>query len=91
MPGKQEQSFFLGPTFLVAPVVEAGATTRTVYLPPGDWVDYWRGTLYTAAQEVTVPAPLDGDGPPVFVRAGAIVPLAPEYDSLVPVDPIQRA
>ncbi|MGI9145083.1 MAG: TIM-barrel domain-containing protein [Chloroflexota bacterium] len=80
---QEEQSFFLGPTFLIAPVVEPGATTRTVYLPAGEWVDYWRGTLYAGGQEVTVPAPIDGSGPPVFARAGAIIPLAPEYDSLV--------
>lgn len=80
---QEEQSFFLGPHFLVAPVVEPGATTRTVYLPPGEWVDYWRGTLYAGGQEVTVPAPLEASGPPVFARAGAIIPLAPDYDSLV--------
>ncbi len=84
---EQEQSFFLGPTLLVAPVVESGATTRTVYLPAGDWVDYWDGTLYPGGQDVTVQAPLGGNGPPVFARAGAIVPLAPDYDSLVPSDP----
>jgi hypothetical protein len=82
----EEQSFFLGPTFLVAPVVEPGATTRTVYLPPGEWVDYWRGTIFTGGQEVTVPAPLNGSGPPVFARAGALIPLAPDYDTLIPVD-----
>lgn len=81
---QEEQSYFLGPHFLVAPVVEPGATSRSVYLPAGDWVDYWRGTLYTGGQEVTVAAPLDASGPPVFARGGAIVPLAPEYDSLVP-------
>jgi alpha-glucosidase len=81
----EDQSFFLGPTFLVAPVVEAGASQRTLYLPPGEWVDYWRGTVYEGGREVTVPAPLDSrSGPPVFARAGAIVPLAPEYDTLVP-------
>jgi alpha-D-xyloside xylohydrolase len=84
---QQEQSYFLGPSFLVAPVVEAGATTRSVYLPAGEWVDYWRGTIYTGGQEVTVPAPLNGSGPPVFARAGSIIPLAPDYDSLVPADP----
>jgi alpha-glucosidase (family GH31 glycosyl hydrolase) len=84
---QEEQSFFLGPTFLVAPVVEPGATTRTVYLPAGAWVDYWRGTVYAGGQEVTVDAPLDGSGPPVFARAGAIVPLASPHDSVVPVDP----
>ena len=80
---QEEQSYFLGPSFLVAPVVEPGATTRTVYLPAGEWVDYWRGTMYAGRQEVTVPAPLDGSGPPVFARAGALIPLAPEHDSLV--------
>jgi alpha-glucosidase (family GH31 glycosyl hydrolase) len=84
---QEEQSFFLGPTFLVAPVVEPGATTRTVYLPTGTWVDYWRGTIYPGGQEVTVDAPLDASGPPVFARAGAIIPLASAYDSLVPADP----
>jgi alpha-D-xyloside xylohydrolase len=81
---QEQQTYFLGPTFLVAPVVEPGATTRSVYLPQGEWVDYWRGTIYTGGHELTVPAPLDGSGPPVFARAGAIVPLAPQYDSLVP-------
>jgi alpha-glucosidase (family GH31 glycosyl hydrolase) len=85
---QEEQSYFLGPSFLVAPVVEPGATTRTVYLPAGEWVDYWRGTMYAGGQEVTVPAPLDGPGPPVFARAGALIPLAPEYDSLVSADAV---
>jgi alpha-glucosidase (family GH31 glycosyl hydrolase) len=84
---QEEQSYFFGPTFLVAPVVQAGATARSVYLPTGDWVDYWRGTVHTGGQDVTVPAPLDASGPPVFARAGAIIPLAPEYDSLAPADP----
>ncbi|HEV7666729.1 MAG TPA: TIM-barrel domain-containing protein [Chloroflexota bacterium] len=81
---QEDQSYFLGPTFLVAPVVEPGATTRTVYLPAGEWVDYWRGTLYSGGREVTVAAPVDGSGPPVFARAGAIIPLATEHDTLVP-------
>jgi alpha-D-xyloside xylohydrolase len=83
---QQEDSYFLGPAFLVAPVLEAGATSRKVYLPPGEWIDYWRGAIYGGGQEVTIPAPLDGNGPPVFARAGAIVPLAPQYDSLIPAD-----
>jgi alpha-glucosidase (family GH31 glycosyl hydrolase) len=81
----EDKSYFLGSTFLVAPVMESGATQRTLYLPPGEWVDYWRGTVYEGGREVTVPAPLDPQsGPPVFARAGSIVPLAPDYDTLVP-------
>jgi alpha-D-xyloside xylohydrolase len=85
---EEDQSYLLGPTFLVAPVTERGATTRTLWLPPGEWVDYWRGTVYTGGIDVTVPAPLDS-GPPVFARAGALVPLAPDYDSLVPASGIR--
>jgi alpha-glucosidase (family GH31 glycosyl hydrolase) len=80
---QEDQSYFLGPHFLVAPVTDPGATTRTVYLPQGEWVDYWRGTVYTGGREVTVPAPLEGSGPPVFARAGAVIPLATDYDSLL--------
>lgn len=31
--------FLLGEDILVAPVLERGASTRTVVLPPGRWVD----------------------------------------------------
>ncbi|MDP8922888.1 MAG: DUF2079 domain-containing protein, partial [Chloroflexota bacterium] len=79
---REEQSYFLGPQILVAPVVEPGATTRTLYLPAGDWVDYWTDALYPGGQEVTVAAPLDGGRAPVFVRAGTILPLAADFDTL---------
>jgi alpha-D-xyloside xylohydrolase len=80
----EEQTYMLGSSFLVAPVVSPGAVSRTLYLPQGRWVDYWRGTLVEGGQEITVPAPLDSASPPVFVRAGALIPLAPEHDTLVP-------
>jgi alpha-glucosidase (family GH31 glycosyl hydrolase) len=82
----EEQSFFLGPSLLVAPVVERGATTRTAYLPAGEWVDFWTGERYAGGQRVTVSAPLDGGRAPVFVRAGAILPLATELDTLSATD-----
>jgi alpha-glucosidase (family GH31 glycosyl hydrolase) len=80
---QEERSYFLGPDLLVAPVLEPGARTRTVYLPVGRWADFWTDTVYEGGQDVTVPAPLDGGYAPVFVRAGALLPLATDYDSLV--------
>jgi alpha-glucosidase (family GH31 glycosyl hydrolase) len=89
---QEEQSYFLGPSLLVAPVLEPGAVSRTVYLPAGDWVDFWTDARYAGAQEITVPAPLDGGRAPVFVRAGTILPLADTFDSLVPSeDPAIRS
>ena len=67
--------FFLGDDILVAPVVTAGATTRTVVLPPGQWVERATGTVTNAngRDALTVPAPLDAL--PIWYRAGAITPM----------------
>jgi alpha-D-xyloside xylohydrolase len=81
---QEEQSYFFGPDILVAPVTEQGATSRTVYLPDGRWADYWTDEVFQGGQDVTVPAPLDGGRAPVFIRGGAIIPLAPDFDTLAP-------
>ena len=67
--------FLLGSHLLVAPVLDQGATTRTVYLPAGTWwCDYYNGTWYEGGYEITVDAPLGK--PPLFVRDGGVIPLA---------------
>jgi alpha-glucosidase len=72
----EDQSFLLGPTLLVAPVVSQGATTRSVYLPQGTaWFDYYSDTLYPGGSTVTSQA--DIGTIPVYVRAGSIVPGGP--------------
>ena len=87
----REDEFLFGPDLLAAPVLKAGATEREVYLPRGRWVDLWRSgsldlvlqrpRLLEGARDVKVPAPL-GELP-LFVRAGAVLPLlAPDVDTL---------
>ena len=57
---------------MVAPIFEAGARERTVYLPAGTArVDAASGKRYEGGQYVTVPAPVDVI--PVFAREGASV------------------
>jgi alpha-glucosidase/alpha-D-xyloside xylohydrolase len=71
--------YMFGPAFLVAPVTEQGATSREVYLPAGcDWYNYWTNERLHGGQTVTVNAPIDTL--PLFVRAGSIVPMAPEFN-----------
>jgi len=61
----------LGPNLLAAPVMEAGATERRLYLPDGaDWTHVWTGKTFDGGAQVTVPAPLDSP-PPLFARAGS--------------------
>ena len=65
--------YTLGDAILVAPVLTAGATNRSVYLPQGVWIDYHdRKTRYTGPTTITVPTPLDML--PRYVRGGSIVP-----------------
>jgi alpha-glucosidase len=72
----QDQSFLLGPSLLVAPIITQGATSRAVYLPQGnDWYDFYTDTMYAGGSSVTASAPLDTI--PVYVRAGAILPSGP--------------
>jgi len=59
-----DDQFLLGPSLLVAPVVEPGATSRPVYLPPGTWFHVWSGDAYEGGSTIDVDAPIGS--PPVF-------------------------
>jgi len=58
----------------VAPVSDNGDTTRSVYLPPGEWNDFWTGEPHHGHQEIEVRVPLERI--PLFVKAGTVLPLA---------------
>jgi alpha-D-xyloside xylohydrolase len=84
-----DDEYMFGPAFLVSPVTEAKARTRTVYLPDAlGWYDFWTGVAMAGKQTIEAPAPYDAI--PLFVRAGSIVPFGPElhYTSEKPADPI---
>jgi alpha-glucosidase (family GH31 glycosyl hydrolase) len=67
--------YLWGDDLLVAPVTREGATHWPVYLPEGRWYDFWTHERYDGPKGVTVPAPLDRL--PLFVRAGAMIPMGP--------------
>lgn len=66
--------YMFGPAFLVAPVTEYGARSRSVVFPAGtSWHDYYTGRLVSGGGErVDVDAPYERM--PLFVRAGSIIP-----------------
>jgi alpha-glucosidase/alpha-D-xyloside xylohydrolase len=67
--------FLWGRDLLVAPVFSKGATSREVYLPNGDWYDWWTNGKLAGGRTVT--RQVDLATMPLYVRAGAIVPLDP--------------
>jgi len=70
--------FLLGSALLVSPVTEAHAERRDVYLPSDRWYDFWNGKPTVGGRSVPALAPIGRI--PLFVRAGSILPLAPEAE-----------
>lgn len=67
--------FMLGDSLLVANVVEKGAVSRKVYLPEGEtFYDFYTRAAYEGGR--TVELPVDLGSIPLFVRSGAIIPMA---------------
>ncbi|HEX8793755.1 MAG TPA: TIM-barrel domain-containing protein [Polyangiaceae bacterium] len=78
-----EFDYFFGPSIYVAPVVRRGETTRTLWLPPGRWADWWTMEAQPGGTMVTKDAPLDVL--PLYQRSGSIVALLdPSIDTLAP-------
>ena len=80
--------YMLGAAMMVCPVTTKGAQTRTVYLPQGNWYNYFTGETITGGRYLNVLTPLDTL--PVFVKAGSIIPTQPvmKYVGEKPVDVI---
>lgn len=82
--------YMFGSELLVAPVTEPGhgkPVMKSVYLPAGqDWYDYFTGAIYRGGQTLAYECPLERM--PLFVRAGAILPMAPpmDYSDQKPLD-----
>lgn len=57
-----------------APVSASGETIRSVYLPPGEWQDFWTGELISGKRTLEVRVPLERI--PLWLKAGTILPLA---------------
>jgi len=83
-----DDQYLFGPSFLVCPVtrpmyygrgsepLRGVEKSRRVYLPwGGKWYDFWTERAYEGGHTITTAAPLKTM--PLFVPAGAVVPLSP--------------
>ena len=67
-------TFVFADRLVAAPVVEEGATERSLVLPEGRWIDWWQRRRVLDGGSHTVAAPLDTM--PLFQRAGSVLALA---------------
>lgn len=86
------QQYYYGDWFLVAPAADTKDTVVSVWLPPQTtWYNYYTGERYEGGEDgKTIRVLAELDEIPVFVKAGAIVPMGPEvnYADEKPLDPL---
>ena len=95
--GKATQyQYMFGPWYLIAPIyqntaadAEGNDIRNGIYLPDGMWIDYFSGEHYKGGRIINnYDAPLWKQ--PLFVKAGAIVPLTHPHNNVTEIDPALR-
>ncbi|WP_343694241.1 glycoside hydrolase family 31 protein [Flavobacterium sp.] len=71
----RNDEFIFGNQILVCPILEPNAVGRRMYIPRGEWYNYWTNELFIGGREIWVDTKFDEI--PVFVKAGAIIPKYP--------------
>ncbi|MEZ5198297.1 MAG: glycoside hydrolase family 31 protein [Bacteroidales bacterium] len=74
------ETYFWGDDFLVTPITEAGLEMKEIYFPQhSNWIDFYTDKTYIGGQSHEIP--LVNDHIPVFVRAGAFIPMVEPVQS----------
>jgi alpha-glucosidase len=67
--------FIFGNQILVCPILEPNALGRRMYLPKGNWYNFWTNELMEGKRELWIKT--DFDQIPIFIKEGAIIPKYP--------------
>lgn len=68
-----EDQYLFGRQLLIAPIVEKDSRQRDIYLPEGEWIDFWNGREYQGNQLIKYLADLEKI--PVFIKNNFVIPL----------------
>ncbi len=68
--------YLLGKEILIAPLWSDTTFYRDIYLPEGEWIDFFDETKYQGKQSINYYAPIDRV--PILIKAGSIIPMAPD-------------
>jgi len=88
-----KDEYLFGNDMLVAPIAtpvseESRLATKSIWLPPGTWIEWFTGTELKGPAKIERTFALDEI--PVYVKAGAIIPMQPKMRNVAekPVDPL---
>ncbi|GAG69635.1 unnamed protein product, partial [marine sediment metagenome] len=85
---EKDSEFMVGKFFYFAPILDE-QTSRAVYIPKGRWIDYFTAEVFDGPKDIAkYDAPIDRT--PLFVKAGAIIPMGPEVQHVFekPLSPL---
>ncbi|HHB51902.1 MAG TPA: DUF5110 domain-containing protein, partial [Saprospiraceae bacterium] len=71
----RNDEFIFGDKILVCPILEPNANGRRMYVPRGNWVNYYTDHTVNGGKEMWVDAGIDTI--PIFIKEGAIIPKFP--------------
>jgi alpha-glucosidase (family GH31 glycosyl hydrolase) len=82
---KADYQYFFGENIMVAPICDYSHSPiyeakREVYLPQGQWIDYWTDEVFEGSRYINYVAPFEVL--PMFVRNGSIIAYGIEIQSL---------
>ena len=67
-----DNQYMFGPALLIIPATSKQMAVNA-YLPKGKWYSFYDDSIFNGSRELLTPSPLDKL--PVFVKAGAIIPV----------------
>lgn len=68
-----DDEYLFGRNMLVAPLIEEGSRQRDIYLPEGEWTDFWDGTRYQGGKSIKYSCNIDKI--PVFIKENSVIPM----------------
>lgn len=71
--------YLWGDAFFVSPILNRGVTEKAVKLPAGQWFDFFTDQIYAGGKTQNVAVNLESI--PVFVKAGAFVPMVERVEN----------
>lgn len=80
-----DDAFLLGDALLVCAIAAAGATSKTIILPQGNWYNFWDDALLAGGKQVNLKAPLEQI--PLLVKAGSILPMEEDRQLILHIYP----
>jgi len=80
-----DDAFYLGEALLICPILQAGAQSRMVTLPPGRWYSFWDDRVLEGDRQVELAAHMNQI--PLLVKAGSILPMDLEKNLVLHIYP----